>query len=110
MGRLINRSGFIYTITTHPWFVLTRSRFMKPGMQNQINPVQVISGEAHEGWISWDGRLPRGAYWQPNHEYKAVLEVLGTNGKKDVVHPLFFKTLTMSDTTTEKFKNVEDPP
>ena len=75
----------------------------------QINPIQVISGEAQEGWISWDGRLPRGAYWQPNHEYKAVLEVLGTNGKKDVVHPLFFKTLTMSDTATEKFKNVEDP-
>ena len=24
----------------------------------QINPVHVISGEAHEGWISWDGRLP----------------------------------------------------
>ena len=72
----------------------------------QINPVQVIAGEAQEGWISWDGRLPRGAYWQPNHEYKAVLEVLGTTGKKDVVHPLFFKTLTMSDTATEKFKNV----
>ena len=75
----------------------------------QINPVQVISGESHEGWVSWDGRLPRGAYWQPNHEYKAVLEVLGTNGKKDVVYPLFFKTLTMSDASTENFKNVEDP-
>ena len=69
----------------------------------QINPVQVISGEAQEGWVSWDGRLPRGAYWQPNHEYKAVLEVQGVNGHKDVIHPLFFKTLTMSDQATEQF-------
>ena len=66
----------------------------------QISPVQVIAGEAQEGWISWDGRLPRGAYWQPNHEYKAVREVLRTTGKKDVVHPLFFKTRTLSDTAT----------
>ena len=75
----------------------------------QINPVQVISGEAQEGWVSWDGRLPRGAYWQPNHEYKAVLEVQGVNGHKDVIHPLFFKTLTMSDQATEQFKKIEDP-
>lgn len=50
--------------------------------------------------ISWDGTLDQGEL-QGNQRYKAVLEVVGVDGKKDVSLPIFFDVVAVDAARAE---------
>jgi hypothetical protein len=77
--------------------------------KNNLNPIQIIPGNVEGGWVEWSGRMPVGREWKEGRQYKAILEVVGTDGKQDVVHPLFFRTISVSDGSLENFKAEVDP-
>ena len=110
MDGKLNQPIRFYLYNNYPSFIRSYRISIYDGKDREnVRPLQTLTGETAEGWITWDGALPKGQIWEPDHQYKAVLEVLGIDGKKDIVNPLFFQTVSVEDAQLDKFKNQTDP-
>ena len=94
-----------YMYNNYPDLIVSYEITLYDGEDKEnLAPIHVVRGEGQEGWIEWDGKMPVGKEWKENYQYKAVLEVIGKDGKKDIVKPLFFKTISVRDGQLDNYK------